>query len=130
MHPVISDSGLATADHETRNTGDGEPRQAIESEIAHSKLVLSSPDRGAVYRLDPSLPRDAQRIPVSARSAGSTALVDVTLLVDGQPISRFSQPPYETLWRLRPGRHVFMAEGVDAGGERVQSDKVWVEVRE
>ena len=130
MHPVISDSGLATADYETQNTDEREPRQVTEPEIAYSRLVLSSPDRGAVYRLDPSLPRDAQRIPVSARLAGSTALIDVTLLVDGQPISRFSRPPYETLWRLKPGRHVFMAEGVDTRGEQVQSDKVWVEVRD
>jgi len=91
-------------------------------------LALSSPDRGAVYRLDPSLPREAQRIAVAAWAGES--LAQVTLLVDGRPLARFSAPPYKALWPLQAGQHVFVAEGIRATGEWVRSDEARVEVRE
>ena len=91
---------------------------------------MGSPDAGAVYRLDPALPRDAQRIAVSARPGAGVSLAEVTLLVDGRPLARSGAPPYEALWRLEPGRHAFSAEAVTASGERVTSDQVWVEIRE
>jgi len=91
-------------------------------------LALNSPDRGAVYRLDPALPRDAQRIAVAAWAGAP--LAQVTLLVDGRPLAQFSVPPYEAHWPLQAGQHVFVAEGVNAAGEAVRSDEVRVEVRE
>jgi 1A family penicillin-binding protein len=93
-------------------------------------LAMGSPDEGAVYRLDPALPRDAQQIEVMAYAGAGVSLREVTLLVDGQPLARFGAPPYKALWRLEPGRHVFSAEGVTVSGERVASDDVAVEVRE
>ena len=91
---------------------------------------MSNPDGGAAYRLDPALPRDAQQIEVLAYAGAGASLAEVTLLVDGRPLARFGAPPYQALWRLEAGRHVFSAEGVMADGERVVSDEVWVEVRE
>jgi 1A family penicillin-binding protein len=93
-------------------------------------LAMGSPDDGAVYRLDPSLPREAQQIEVLAYGGRGVSPAEVTLLVDGQPLARFGAPPYKTLWRLEPGTHVFSAEGVTVSGQRVVSDEVWVEVRE
>ena len=93
-------------------------------------LVMGSPDAGAVYRLDPALPRDAQRIEVLAYAGAVGSLREVTLLVDGRPLAQFGAPPYKALWRLEPGRHVFSAEGVTLGGDQVVSNEVWVEVRE
>ncbi len=89
---------------------------------------MTAPDRGAVYRLDPALPRDAQRISIAAASA--TPLREVTLLVDGRPLARFDAPPYRLLWRLEPGVHTFRAEGVGPGGEVVASDEVRIDVRQ
>jgi len=93
-------------------------------------LVMAEPDAGAVYQLDPGLPHEAQRIRVSARAAADAVLSEVTLVVDGRPLVRFSAPPYEALWPLEPGEHVFAAEGLTPAGERVVSDEIWVEVRQ
>ncbi len=93
-------------------------------------LVMTGPDAGAVYRLDPTLPRDAQRVEVGARPGAGVSFVEVMLLADGQPLARFGAPPYEVLWRLEAGVHQFSAEGVLANGERVRSNEVWLEVRE
>jgi hypothetical protein len=105
-------------------------RMALASLEAKQPLIMSSPDDGAVYRLDPALPRDAQRIEVAARVGTRVSLVEVTLLVDGQPLARLGAPPYRAYWQLESGIHVFSSEGVDVNGERVMSDKVWVDVRQ
>jgi len=93
-------------------------------------LVMVSPDAGAAYDLDPSLPLNAQQIAVSVRPAAGVSLAEVTLLVDGRPLARLGVPPYKALWQLEPGLHVFSAEGMASGGKQVVSDEVWVEVRE
>jgi membrane carboxypeptidase/penicillin-binding protein len=95
---------------------------------AQGGLLITAPDRGAVYRLDPTLPRAAQRISVSASSG--VPLREVTLLVDGRPLARFGAPPYRMLWQLQPGLHTFRAEGLGADGTTVTSGEVRIEVRE
>jgi penicillin-binding protein 1C len=100
------------------------------SKVQDSGLKMSSPDAGAIYRLDPGLPAEAQRIEVSAWPVSSLPLREVTLLVDGQPLSRLGGPPYKALWQLSPGLHVFSARGVAADGTLVASNDVHVEVRE
>ena len=92
-------------------------------------LVMASPDSGAVYRLDPGLPLDAQRIEVRPARVRAQLWRGCTLLVDGRPLARFSAPPYSALWQLEPGLHAFSAEAVDVTGQRLVSDEVWVEVR-
>jgi hypothetical protein len=91
---------------------------------------MSSPDPGAVYRLDPGLSRSAQRIMVSARPGPGISLARVTLLVDGQPVAQLDAQPYQMLWQLTPGIHLFSAEGMDVHGARLVGNQVRVEVRE
>jgi penicillin-binding protein 1C len=116
--PPVMEQQAASGEQVALAVGRGEP------------LVMSSPDDGAVYRLDPGLPRDAQRIEVMAYSGTGVSLGEVTLLVDGQPLAQFGAPPYKALWRLEPGNHLFSAEGLTASGERLVSNEVRVEVRE
>ncbi len=92
-------------------------------------LTMSSPDRGAVYLLDAGLPRDAQRIVVSAYPRAGASLREVTLWADGMLLARFVAPPYRILWQLEPGVHVFWAEGISEGGDEVKSDEVRVTVQ-
>ncbi len=93
-------------------------------------LTMSSPDSGAVYRLDPGLPLDAQQIEVSVWPGANVRLTEVRLMVDGRPLARLDAAPYSTTWKLEPGLHVFSAEGMTDGGGRVTSNQVRVEVRE
>ncbi len=92
-------------------------------------LVLSEPDEGAVYQLDPSLPRDVQRIRVAARPGSGASPVEVTLFVDGQPLAHFRRPPYRAFWPLEEGEHTFWAEGVDVEGALISSNRVRIRVR-
>jgi penicillin-binding protein 1C len=93
-------------------------------------LTMNGPDAGAVYRLDRALPRDAQRIEVSVRAAAGVSLVQVTLLVDGQPLAELAAPPYRAMWPLEAGTHQFSAQGVSATGQILLSDSTRIEVRE
>jgi membrane carboxypeptidase/penicillin-binding protein PbpC len=93
-------------------------------------LLMTGPDFGAGYRLDPTLPRDSQRVVVSARPGSGMSFRWVILVVDGRPLAQIGSPPYKTLWVLEPGEHVFWAEGVGLDGERVRSDEVRISVRE
>jgi membrane carboxypeptidase/penicillin-binding protein len=93
-------------------------------------LVMGSPDAGATYRLDPGLPREAQQIVVSAWAGTGVTLGEVTLMVDGQPLARLAAPPYKALWQLEAGDHRFWAEGLDASGQRLSSDGIWIQVLE
>lgn len=114
----------------TQQAAGGEQQVAsapLERDLA---LAMSSPNAGAVYRLDSALPRDAQQIVISTRSGTGVSLVEVTLLVDGRPLAHVATPPYKALWQLKAGSHVFSAEGVDVNGEWVTSDEVWIEVWE
>jgi ethanolamine utilization microcompartment shell protein EutL len=83
-----------------------------------------------VYRLDPALPRDAQRIEVAVSARAGAFLQEVTLLVDGRPLARLEAPPYRVLWRLEPGLHTFKAEATGGNGERLASSEVRIEVKE
>ena len=102
------------------------PLQASEK----GPLTMNSPDAGAVYRLDRSLPRDAQQIEISVRAGAGVSLAQVTLLVDGQPLAGLSAPPYRVMWPLEVGTHQFSAQGVTAGGQILLSDSTRIEVRE
>jgi len=90
-------------------------------------LLLTGPDAGAVYKLDPATPPSRQRIRVSA--AAEVTLKGVVLWVDDSPLVEFQAPPYEVTWQLEAGEHSFQARGLDAAGEEVVSDVVWITVK-
>lgn len=119
------------------SAGAGSPSAGLVSQVPPQAsnlhgpaLTMSSPDAGAIYRMDPALPLAAQRIEVSAWPGSDLTLREVTLLVDGRPLARLGSPPYRALWQLEPGLHVFSAEGLAADGKRVTSNEVHVEVRD
>ncbi len=126
----ILDIGYWASEPDLALVDSGGEGRKLESQNSSAPLKMTGPDAGAVYRLDPALPRDAQQIEVAARAGAGVSLRAVTLLVDGRPLAEFGAPPYQALWRLAAGRHVFTAEGVTAAGERVSSDAVWIEVQE
>jgi hypothetical protein len=90
-------------------------------------LLLTSPDDGAVFHIDATIPRSRQKIRISADA--SPNLARVVLLVNNQSLAEFSSPPYAVLWQLEPGEHVFRARGLDESGSEVVSDAVAITVR-
>jgi 1A family penicillin-binding protein len=96
---------------------------------AGTPLVVTSPDAGTVYRLDPAQPRDAQKIVIGVRPGEGITPAEVTILADGIPLGTLARPPYQVLWRLEPGEHTFSAVGTGVDGEHLSSDQVRVAVQ-
>ena len=91
-------------------------------------LLLTSPDQGGRYLLSSEIPQMVQQITVAARPTDGTTLRQVTLLVDGRPLARLARPPYQALWPMTVGTHVFTAEGVDAAGNELKGNSITMEV--
>ena len=49
---------------------------------------------------------------------------DVTILMDGRALGRFSAPPYSLLWQIERGEHSVQATGMDAAGRVGESARV------
>ena len=94
-----------------------------------NQLVITSPHQGSVYRLDPALPRDDQRIEVAARAGDGVSVASLALYVDGEPLASFAAPPYRALWPLEPGDHTITAVGYDPAGNRLESQPVHITVK-
>jgi hypothetical protein len=54
----------------------------------------------------------------------------VILLADGHPLATLTQPPYQALWPMAVGTHVFSAVGIDGTGNQIEGNRVSVEVVE
>jgi hypothetical protein len=91
---------------------------------------LISPDQGGQYRLSSEIPQSAQQIVVTAHPAGGVSLRQVTLLADGRSLATLARPPYQALWPMAVGTHVFTAVGVDAKWNKVEGNRVIIEVVE
>jgi 1A family penicillin-binding protein len=113
-----------------RETGDW--RLEIEDRPISSlqSLVLTSPDPGGRYRLSPEVPASLQQLFVAVRPIEGVVLHEVTLFADGDPLATLAGPPYQTRWQMTPGTHAFWAVGEDGGGNRVESERVVIEVGE
>ncbi len=71
-----------------------------------------------------------QQIAVAARPADGITLDQVTLFADGRPLATLPRPPYQVLWPMTIGTHVFTAVGVDVEGNEMQGNSVVIEVVE
>ncbi len=89
-------------------------------------LILTSPDAGAVYRIDPTVPRDVQKISLTAETG--VALRQVTFLANGEPVAHINAPPYTIFWQLEPGIYRFSATGIRTDGTSISSNEASIEV--
>jgi hypothetical protein len=69
-----------------------------------------------------------QQVAVAVRPAEGVILDKVILLADGHPLATLAHAPYQTLWPMAAGTHVFTAMGVDSKGNELQSNSVVIEV--
>jgi len=67
---------------------------------------------------------------VAARPADGVSLRQVTLLADGRPLATLTSPPYQALWPMTVGTHVFTAVGMDAEGNEIEGNRVTIGVVE
>ena len=82
-------------------------------------LALAYPDPNAVFYLSSSLPREAQRILLQV--VNGEPYRHVTIWLDDQELSTFSQPPYQVWWTLAPGEHQLRVTGLAADGTPISS---------
>ncbi len=95
-------------------------------------LQITSPDPNRSYRLDPGLPRNAQRLPITARPGPGIGSQDasVTIYLDGAPLAEVQAPDFTAWWPLARGRHTFQAVVTGLDGKVKRSDPVVVFVEE
>ncbi|MBN2118586.1 MAG: penicillin-binding protein 1C [Anaerolineales bacterium] len=90
------------------------------------QLILLSPPPNTTYRIDPNFDPSSQQLEIEVAAGGEIS--QVTIWVDGNLLTTFSSPPYQTWWTLSAGEHQFWAQGVNANGQTVKSDIVTVTV--
>ncbi len=100
------------------------------SDLPAFQLILTSPDEGSRYRLSPEIPKAMQQVAVTVRPVDGTVLDQVTLLADGHPLATLTHSPYQILWPMTIGTHVFTAVGVDVDGNEIQGNRIVIEVVE
>ena len=92
------------------------------------QLIITSPHEGSIYRLDPALPRDDQRIEIAAWASDEVSVAELTFYVDEEPLVSFATPPYRALWPLASGEHIVVVGGYDPAGNRLESQPVHITV--
>jgi penicillin-binding protein 1C len=88
------------------SAGPTAPTTSVVSPAAPGVQFLSPADH-SVYRLDPHLDREMQRLMIQV--AGDPAAGALTLWVDGAVVQTFSAPPYRCAWPLAVGTHTLRA---------------------
>jgi membrane carboxypeptidase/penicillin-binding protein PbpC len=131
---IAQPAGLATADLADVGTAHGgsgpagQPASLLSR--APAPLALASPDPNRSYKLDPGLPAEAQKLPVTAMP-GRELLGEgsaITLLLDGSPFATVAGPDYTAWWQLATGEHTFQAAGRRADDTQITSPVVSIYV--
>jgi 1A family penicillin-binding protein len=71
-------------------------------------LRLLAPDPYTVFQLTPLIPREAQRIRLSAGAPPGTQTI--TYLLDGEALGTVDAAPWALWWMLEPGAHELVAQ--------------------
>ncbi len=121
--PVETETWSVT--HEASDDG----QLVAHADAAADGLTLISPDPNSVFRLSAGMPGELQQVRLAARPLGAKLPGQVTFLVDGQPVGQATRLPFETWWTLQAGAHHIAAVAINADGEQVASEGLWIEVQ-
>ena len=91
-----------------------------------SRLEVTFPRDGDVFKLDPVLRREHQRIKLRAAVPGTEGIAKIEWWVNGDRVGE-AKSPYSLFWNLRPGSYTIKATAV-AGGAKLESPPVKVVV--
>jgi 1A family penicillin-binding protein len=106
-----------------------DPAQPANDDPQPASLTLISPDPNSVFRLSAGMPAGLQQVRLAARALGALLPSQVIFLVDDQPVGQATRLPFETWWTLQPGPHYVTAVAVDADGQSLASEGIWIEVQ-
>ncbi len=129
---AVNSERLTVIDNQLPNADDGSPITGYGLRVTDKQpaaLALISPDPNSVFRLSAGMPGDLQQVRLAARPLGAALPSEVTFMVNGQPVGRSTRLPYETWWTLQPGAHHIAAVALDADGQQVTSETIWIEVK-
>lgn len=93
---------------------------------AQPQIALISPRPNSTYRFDPTFDASAQKLLIEA--VVGAGITEVTIWVDGTPLSTLTESPYQAWWQLSAGEHRFWATGVTVNGVTVTSEVIVVTV--
>lgn len=104
----------------------GQPSSGVMPGAISTRAALEvvSPAHHSQFETSPQIPKDLQRIEVSARLNQAVKIVRLTLYIDGEAIGRFSTVPYRALWELSVGEHTAQAVGIAVDGAEIKSEIV------
>ncbi len=102
--------------------------QAAGGSDSRAPLRILSPGYGSLYKFDPALDPETQKLLIEVVGDGS--FNEVMVWVDGELVGLIADVPYQVWWSLVVGEHVVRAEGVREDGEVVVSEVVRFEVGE
>lgn len=89
------------------------------------ELLFRSPHDGAVYRLNPAIPADVQKLEIAVQPGSGVVAASLQVRHNGRLLS---DGPDTVFWPMEPGRHAFEAFGTTGDGRPVQTHVV-IEVR-
>jgi penicillin-binding protein 1C len=91
-----------------------------------SELQIVSPGDKTIYRRDPNLSAETQKLAIEAASA--TPMAQIEIWLDNELWVKFTQPPYKMWWSLIPGEHTLWAEGISQDGVHFKSPELKFQV--
>jgi membrane peptidoglycan carboxypeptidase len=122
-------SGQWAVSSEQLPEASGQQAQLATRDLQPATLALISPDPNSVFRLSAGMPGELQQVRLAARPLGAALPAEVTFLVNGQAAGRATRLPFEAWWTLEPGAHHITAVALDADGQRISSEGIWIEVQ-
>ncbi len=115
--PLVADV-LAREQNLTLTTDD----EGAEVAQSGSILAIASPSPNVKYLIAPSLPLDVQKIEIEAIT--NLDIIELTILLNGQPLETFLHPPYTTFWQLELGQYELITRAVLEDGTTKDSQPV------
>ena len=120
-HPWARAQGLTLLSDLQVNGG------SINSDWGNFPLQILSPGNHTVYRLNPLVDTNAQRLHIQVANSIEVDLVEIWL--DGLLLTTLKGPPYEFWWSLEPGEHTLWATEPSTAGDSNHSQTITFTVR-
>lgn len=86
---------------------------------SHREIHLLAPAPYAIYEISDEMPRQAQRLRFRVGTAAATS--QVVYRLNGQPIDRAHQAPWDIWWTLAPGEYELAARAILTNGQIQES---------